>query len=770
MKHLVRCLLPAAKGTRAALLLVFASWAPAAFGQTPTFAPVVNYDTGTNSGPAAVVAADLNGDGQLDLLTANFYSSTVGVLLGTGTGRFGGTALYSTGAGSFPLSLAVADVNGDGHPDVLTANTLTNTVGVLLGTGTGTFANPMAYSTGATSNPNCLTVADVNGDGYPDVLTANTGSNTVGVLLGTSAGGFGAVATYATGPAYQPVSLAVADVNGDGHPDVLTANSMADAVGVLLGTGHGSFGAATPYALGLNSRPFAVAVADVNGDGQLDLLTANSGTGTAGVLLGTGTGSFGPVRTFSTGPASQPLGLAVADMNGDGHLDLLAATDSSPTVCLLLGTGTGSFGAVTTYSAGPNSYPHGLTAADVNGDGKLDVLTANGGNNTAGVLLSTAPVLATHAACQGVAQAFTLPLGYTADSVRWDFGDPASGVANQSLRANPTHVYATPGLYTVALTLYFPDGGRQVLRTRQQVVANPVVDLGPDFDLCPGTVRRLMVPETAGATYRWQDGSTSAAFTVRTPGRYWVTGTTAAGCQRSDTIRIGADPAVQVRLGADTVVCVGEVLHLQPRSSGPGLHLRWQDGSTQQTLTVRTSGTYWVEATNAEGCSQRDSVRIVYLTPPVLHLGGDTAVCSGSGPPLVLDVTLPGVRYRWQDGSTGSTFRPTRTGTYSVTVSTPFCSVSDSIRVRLYDCPLVGILVPNIITPNGDGRNDQLTIIGLGTEPWALTIFNRWGRCVYATSRYGQDWTAQELPDGMYYYLLQRPAAPQVKGWLEVRR
>jgi gliding motility-associated-like protein len=373
-------------------------------------------------------------------------------------------------------------------------------------------------------------------------------------------------------------------------------------------------------------------------------------------------------------------------------------------------------------------------------------------------------------ACQGVAQAFTLPLGYDADSVRWDFGDPPSGVANQSSRANPTHMYATPGLYTVALTLYFPDGGRQVLRTRQQVVANPVVDLGPDFDLCPGTVRRLAVPETAGATYRWQDGSTSSVFTVRTPGRYWVTVSTAAGCLRSDTIHIGAAPAVQVNLGADTVVCVGEVLRLHPRSSGPGLRLRWQDGSTQQTLTVRTSGIYWVEATNAEGCSQRDSVRIVYLTPPVLHLGGDTAVCSGPGPPLVLDVTLPGVRYRWQDGSTGPTFQPTRTGTYSVTVSTPVCSVSDSIRVRLYDCPLIGVLVPNIITPNGDGHNDQLTIIGLGPEPWALRIFNRWGRCVYTTAHYRQDWTAQDLPDGIYYYLLQRPAAPQVKGWLEVRR
>jgi hypothetical protein len=452
MKHLVCRRLLAAKGAQVTLLLGFAGWAQAALGQTPTFAPAVSYDLGTNGGPAAVVAADLNGDGQLDLLGVNYYSSTVGVLLGTGTGSFGGTALFSTGAGSYPSSLAVADVNGDGHPDVLTANSRLNTVGVLLGTGTGTLANRTDYSTGATSNPNCLAVADVNGDGYLDVLTANTSSNTVGVLLGTSGGGFGAVATYATGPLSGPLSLAVADVNGDGRPDVLTANSTADAVGVLLGTGQGGFGAVTPYALGSNSRPFAVAVADVNGDGKLDLLTANSGTGTAGVLLGTGTGSFGAVSTYSTGLTSQPLGLAVADVNGDGHPDLLTANGNAPTVGLLLGTGTGSFGAPTSYSAGPNSYPHALTAADVNGDGKPDLLTANSGNNTAGVLLSTTPVLATRAALPG---------------------------ASATLYPNPAHAAATltaTGLpaaaRTVEVTLFSPLG--QVVRRLSLLAARGV--------------------------------------------------------------------------------------------------------------------------------------------------------------------------------------------------------------------------------------------------------------------------------------------------------
>jgi hypothetical protein len=233
--------------------------------------------------------------------------------------------------------------------------------------------------------------------------------------------------------------------------------------------------------------------------------------------------------------------------------------------------------------------------------------------------------------CQEAARPFTLPPGYDADSVRWDFGDPAAGPANRSRLAAPFHTYALPGPYTVSLTLFFPDGGRQVLRTATQVFPRPAVNLGPDRALCPGTALRLAAPDAPGNTYRWQDGSTASSFTVREPGLYAVAVVNGAGCLRRDTVRIGAAAPVQVRLGADTVVCVGQVLRLRPRSSGPSLGFRWQDGSTLETLTVRASGTYWVEATSPAGCAQRDSVRVVYLTPPAIYLGRDKVVCTGTG-------------------------------------------------------------------------------------------------------------------------------------------
>ena len=368
-----------------------------ALAQTPaTFAPAVTYGTGTTNEPYGLAVADVNGDGKLDVLTANYNSSTASVLLGTGTGTFGAAATYSTGPNSTPAGIAVADVNGDGKPDLLTANQGSSTVGVLLGTGTGTFGAAATYSMGTGSQPISLAVADVNGDGKLDVLTANYGGNTAGVLLGTGTGSFGTAATFSTGFGSTPYSIAVADVSGDGKLDVLTANISSDNVAVLLGTGTGSFGSVALYNTGNNSGPRSLAVADVNGDGRPDALVANnattiSGNGAAGVLLGTGTGSFGPIATYPSGAVTYPRGIAVADVNGDGKPDLALANSNTVQAGVLLGTGTGTFGAITTYYTGFGSTPFAIAAADVNGDGKPDLLTANSYGSTISVLLNTTP-------------------------------------------------------------------------------------------------------------------------------------------------------------------------------------------------------------------------------------------------------------------------------------------------------------------------------------------------------------------------------------------
>jgi hypothetical protein len=311
-----------------------------------TFQAATTYDSGGGNAQSVAVA-DVNGDGKPDIVVANEGSSTVGVLLGNGDGTFQSAIIYGSG-GNYPVSIAVADVNGDGKPDLVVANLCDincsgvngGVVGVLLGNGDGTFQTAVPYSTGQGSLSS-VAVADVNGDGKPDLVVANEG---VGVLLGKGDGTFQLVVTYTSG-GDAPTSVAVADVNGDGKPDLLVANcsaggnggcideSVDGSVGVLLGHGDGTFQTVVAYDSG-GSGALSVAVADVNGDGTPDLLVANfcdSGCffgGTVGVLLGQGHGIFAsPVDLLIPGEGNS---IAVADLNNDGKPDLLVATDAAP--------------------------------------------------------------------------------------------------------------------------------------------------------------------------------------------------------------------------------------------------------------------------------------------------------------------------------------------------------------------------------------------------------------------------------------------------------
>lgn len=367
--------------------------------------------------------------------------------------------------------------------------------------------------------------------------------------------------------------------------------------------------------------------------------------------------------------------------------------------------------------------------------------------------------------CQNNPIVFAFAGTYRPDSVQWDFGD--TPYAFSHLRS-PTHTYRQAGRYLVSLTLYYTGAPATVLRQYLTIAPKPLVYLGRDTAICPGS-RLTLNATTTGATYRWQDNSMGATLAATRPGVYWVDVTSEAGCTTRDSLRVYMAPEPRIQLWADTVMCVGQTLTLHPRLAEPGIRYRWSDNSTT-TLTVSRPGTYWLEGTNAAGCRQRDSLRVYYLTPPTIYLGRDTALCQNAETPYVLDATLPGVRYRWSDGTTNATLIPPRSGTYWVTVSTPFCSATDSIRVQLYDCRQA-LFVPNIITPNGDGQNDALKIIGLAPDAWSLRIYNRWGKEVYQSPAYQQDWQAAGLADGVYYYWLRASATgQQVKGWVEVLR
>ncbi len=415
---------------------------------TPSFAAQKTFATGSN--PRSVTVADLNGDGKPDLIVANVGSNTVSVLLnttapGAATPSFAAQQTFATG--DFPPCVTTADLNGDGKPDLIVANRFSNTVSVLLNTTAVVTASPnfAAQQTSATgSNPVSVTTADLNGDGKPDLIVANYDANTVSVLLNTTAPGaatpsFAAQKTFATGS--YPRSVAVADLNGDGKPDLIVANYDSNTVSVLLnttatGATTPSFAAQQTFATGINPR--SVTAADLNGDGKPDLIVANVGSNTVSVLLNTtATGatspSFATQKTFATGTA--PRSVTAADLNGDGKPDLIVANLGSNTVSVLLnttapGATTPSFAAQQTFATG--SGPKSVTAADLNGDGKPDLIVANYYSNTVSVLLNTT---ATGAATPSFAAQTTFATGtephfVTAADLNGD-GQPDLIVANR---------------------------------------------------------------------------------------------------------------------------------------------------------------------------------------------------------------------------------------------------------------------------------------------------------------------------------------------------
>jgi FG-GAP-like repeat len=323
----------------------------------PLFLPAVTHDSGGQLA-WSIAVGDFNGDGKPDMAVTN-HSGTVGVLLGKGNGSFQPVVAYDSG-GFYSHSIVVVDLNKDGKLDLVISDDFCPTVNescvsVLLGNGDGTFQPAATYDAGGypyASGPGInipIFVADVNGDGKPDLVVANAtdrnqvGDGVVGVLLGNGDGTFQPVVRYDSG-GFGASGAAMADVNGDGKLDVVVVNCGGPVscappvatVGVLLGNGNGTFQAVKTYGTGgWGSFAYPLAVADVNDDGKLDILVGNQcpqnngncvGDGTVGILLGNGDGTFQTSVTYDTGSV---ISIAVADLNGDGKLDLAVANNGT---------------------------------------------------------------------------------------------------------------------------------------------------------------------------------------------------------------------------------------------------------------------------------------------------------------------------------------------------------------------------------------------------------------------------------------------------------
>jgi hypothetical protein len=497
-------------------------------------APVV---FGTNYGPAGIAAADFNGDGKLDLVTSDnggpfgVTIATISVLLSNGKSMFAGRTDYAVGNESVTgaySGIAAADLTGNGKPDLIVPITYAfepYEISILKNKGNGTFDAPVNYAlpigpdavaagdfnndgkadiavmnfgnsgsitillnSGTATFPSYTTypingygygiaVGDFNKDGNLDIVATDLTENTISVLLGNGTGAFPTFATYPTGS--FPEGVIVGDFNRDGWPDIAVANGRSGTVSILLNKadGSGTFLPKADFAAAGGGAPLALAAGSFRGNGIIDLAVAtNSAFGGIEVLLGNGDETFQAAAPLDT--LNNANGVLVGDFNNDGNLDLAVSTASAGSIFAFItifpGNGDGTFGSGVTLTSG--ALPSGIVAADFNGDGGLDLATANGttaGDQGSATVLLNEPVIgitpnrltfaAQKVGTTSAAQVITVdnpgatPLKITSITISGDFAEtnncPAKLTVGKSCTINVTFSPTQTGTRTGTLSI-----------------------------------------------------------------------------------------------------------------------------------------------------------------------------------------------------------------------------------------------------------------------------------------------------------------------------
>lgn len=342
--------------------------------------------TGLN--PDWIDTGDVNDDGRLDVVVANFSSSNVSVFLGNGDGTYQSPLTFPVSAN--PSSLLVTDLNDDCKLDIVTSSFSANNICALLNTGlngasTVSFSAPILSAAG--NGIKAIAPYDSNGDGSTDLVIANSGSNNISLIISNKNGTFGNERTFAVGTA--PVALAVGDINNDGTADVVVANSGSNNISVLVRNEDPGciFERQAIYDVGTN--PSSLALGDVNRDSFLDVVVTNRDSNNVSLLLGNGNGTFKAQSTLSVGIS--PTSVAIGDLNGDAFLDFVVANSGSDNISIFLGNGNGTFASQINYKS--QFGPAFVKLANVNGPNAFmaDILIADLTSNDVRILLNSEP-------------------------------------------------------------------------------------------------------------------------------------------------------------------------------------------------------------------------------------------------------------------------------------------------------------------------------------------------------------------------------------------
>lgn len=338
-----------------------------------------------NYGPRSVAFAYFNNDKWLDMVVVNYAVNLLSIFLGYGNTTFTKSVLYSTGLYSAPYMAAVGDFNNDHQVDIAVANFGTNSIGIFMGYGDGSFSNQTIISTDS-SRPIWLHVTDLNNDTLLDIVAANYGTDSISVFYGHGDGNLSSPLTYSTGYDSSPFSAISGDFNNDNRLDLAIANYGTNSIGILLANDNETFSEQSIFSTGTNSRPKSIIVGYFNNNILLDIAVANYGTNTVGIFLGMSNGNFAIQVTYLIDGGS-PYCIGVGDFNRDRRLDIAVANQGDNNIAHLLGRGDGTFNKAVMTSTGSVSSTS-LAIGDLNNDSGLDITIISNDTNTIATFFS----------------------------------------------------------------------------------------------------------------------------------------------------------------------------------------------------------------------------------------------------------------------------------------------------------------------------------------------------------------------------------------------
>jgi hypothetical protein len=564
-----------------------------------SFGPSILSATGVF--PTGIAVGDFNGDGNLDVVTANTLDNTISVLMGRGDGTFQAPVNYTVG--DRPERIAVGALHGSGLPDLVVANAGSNSLTVLLNNGNGTFRNGGMIA--IDSGFRAVVLADLNGDGKPDLAVAcGAPSDDVDVFLGNGDGTFGPMTRLTNSISWGvsgPIDLVVGDFNRDGKPDIVTANANTspypgedNTVTYFQGNGDGTFltGANSPS----NHRNMGIIAADLRGVGILDLVSAGNTYGLVTTMRGNGNGTFQTPQAYGSSGSNF---VGAADFRGTGKPDLVVVDDSGGTLTTLLNAGDGTFPTTQTYplATGPGAEGHGLAIGDFTGDGKPDVVVALSPLNEVAVLPDEgSDVSQLRVSAAGTTVAGN-PLSVTVTAKKSD-GTRVTGYtglvhfaatdAAAALPSDYTFTAADMGVHTFSVTL--KTAGPQTV-----TVSDAFLSLSGSaaVTVSPAAAHHLAFGQQPGNTVAGQ--AVTPAVTVRVSDQF---GNLVSTDGSTVTVAIGANPAGGTLSGTAAEPASGGVAtfaNLSIDKAGTGYTLQATDG----TLGAATSAAFNIVSVSA---------------------------------------------------------------------------------------------------------------------------------------------------------------------------